>query len=59
MEIPEIYNKFIFHNFFNPIKTFNPDQANINEIFYININKFIADYKPIIYNIINLYQNYL
>ena len=59
MEIPKIYNNIVFCDFFDTIKTFNPSQANVNKVFYININKFIINYKPIIYNVINLYQNYL
>ena len=59
MEIPEIYNNIIIHDFFNIIKIFNLGWASANKIFYMKINKFVANYKPIIYNIINLYQNYL
>ena len=55
MEIPKIYNNIIICNFFNIIKIFNPGWVNANKIFYININKFITNYKPTIYNIINLY----
>ena len=59
MKTSEIYNNTVIYNFFNIIKFFNPDWANINKIFYININKFIVNYEPTIYNIINLYRNYL
>ena len=55
MEIPKIYNNIVIYNFFNIIKIFNLGQANANKIFYININKFVADYEPTIHNIINLY----
>ena len=55
MEIPEVYNNIIIYDFFNIIRIFNLNWANANKIFYININKFVADYEPTIYNIINLY----
>ena len=41
--------------FFNVIRIFDPGQANANKVFYININKFVADYKLTIYNVIDLY----
>ena len=59
MEIPEIYNNIIICDFFDTIKIFNLNQANINKVFYININKFVIDYKPTVHNAVNLYQNYL
>ena len=55
MEIPEIYNNIVIYNFFNVVKNFNLNQANINKIFYININKFIVNYELTIHNTINLY----
>ena len=55
MEIPEVYDNIAIYDFFDAIKIFNLGWASVNKIFYININKFIVDYEPTIYNIINLY----
>ena len=59
MEIPEIYDDIVICDFFDIIKIFDPGWANVNKVFYININKFIINYKLTVYNIINSYQNYL
>ena len=59
MEILEIYNDIVFHDFFNIVKIFDPGWVSANKVFYININKFVVDYEPIVYDVINLYWNYL